>query len=181
MKAIFLFAFLTASCIAYAQPHKVFIETALRFTGDAEMAFIGPSFSVGPGIQLGKQFSVSSNYTFFRSSYTDDGQKATFQTNTIDLVTQYQFHQIFHPNRGFYVGAGLAWQTRKQTPENITQRTSYWTGAYTVGYRFPVKINKLERSLSVDVKGIGPYTEKDGVNLYTEVLTQFMIGLKLRL
>jgi len=106
MKAILLFVFLIASCVAYAQPHKVFIETALRFTGDAEMAFIGPSFSVGPGVQLGKQFSVSSNYTFFRSSYTDDGQKATFQTNTIDLITQYQFHQIFHPNLGFYVGAG---------------------------------------------------------------------------
>jgi hypothetical protein len=178
---ITLIIILISFSLSYSQTKKLFIESAIRFTGDAEMAFVGPSFSIGPGVHLGDRWSVSSTYTYFRSSYTDDGAKATFQTHSIDLIPNFHFREVFNTSRGIYIGAGIAWQQRRQTPEsNMTEKPDYWTGAFNLGYRFPIKINDYERSLSIDLKAYGPYKEVDGINTYTEVLTQFMFGIRFR-
>jgi hypothetical protein len=164
-----------------AQTAKPFLESALYFSGDAEMAFIGPAFSIGPGVSLGKRWSASASYTYFGTHYTDGGQKEIFRTHTIDITPNFHFREIFNPSRGLYIGMGIGWQQRRQTPENnMPQRPSYWTGVYNLGYRFPVKINGAERSLSIDWNATGPYKEKDATGAYLEVFTQFMMGLRLR-
>ena len=158
---------------------KWFLETAIRFTGDAEMVFIGPSVGVGVGVNLGKRLSVSTSYTFFKSSLSNPDE--TFRTHTIDLISNFHFQNVFNPAKGLYVGVGPALQFRKQELEELmVERPTYWTAVFNVGYRFPVTLNKKPRSLSVDLKATGPYSEKHPQGEYVEALTQFMVGVRLR-
>lgn len=174
-----LTAFINTTC--FSQHTKFFIESAIRFTGDAEMAFIGPSFSAGPGVQIGNHLSISSTYTFFYDSYSSGSDKETFRTHTIDLLPIYHFNELDKSLRGFYMGIGLAWQNRKMTPESIMiERPSYITAVFNLGYQWPVKMNKIERGLALEWKAIGPYKETYDNGGYLEQFTQFMIGVRLR-
>jgi hypothetical protein len=164
-----------------SQVSQLFIESAIRFTGDAEMAFIGPSFSVGPGIRLGNHFTISSTYTFFYDSYSDGGDQETFRAHTIDLLPIYHVGEINKSLRGFYLGMGLAWQNRKQTPESLMiEKPSYLTAVFNIGYQFPIKLNEKERGLAIEWKATGPYRETSDTDQYLEQFTQFMIGLRFR-
>lgn len=156
-----------------------FLEAAVRFTGDAEMAFIGPSFSLGTGVSTGKKWSFTSSYTFFASRYRSEEYVEKFSTHTIDLLANRNFLNVFNPAKGWYLGAGIAWQARKASPDELDiEKGNYFTAAFNAGYYFPITIRKKLRTLSIDWKAFGPYTEPG--EHYTEVFTQFMIGLKLR-
>jgi hypothetical protein len=166
---------------ANSQGSKFFIESAIRFTGDAEMAFIGPSFSIGPGIRLGNHFTLSSTYTFFYDTYSDGDDKETFRAHTIDLLPIYHVGEINKTLRGFYLGMGLAWQNRKQTPKSLMiEKPSYLTAVFNLGYQFPIKLNEKERGLAIEWKATGPYRETSDTDQYLEQFTQFMIGLRFR-
>lgn len=177
---IFLLFFNLATIKIVAQPKpKWFLESAIRLTGDAEMVFIGPSFGVGAGVELDQRWSLSMSYTFFNSRLSNPDE--LFRTHTIDLTTNIHFRNVFTPLKGFYFGPGIARQFRKQTPEsNAPERHSYWAAVFNAGYFFPIIINKKPRSLAVDIKAIGPYIQSDSGSAYTEILTQLMLGLRLR-
>lgn len=58
-------------------------------------------------------------------------------THTVDLTPIFQFQSLFRKGRCFYIGAGPAWQYRRQTPEELmVERSRYWLAAFNLGYRF---------------------------------------------
>ena len=182
MKKVFFIMAVTTLLFdkAAAQQNRIwFLESAVRFTGDAEMVFLGPSLSAGAGVALGKHFSVSTSYTFFYAQLKHPF--ASFRTHTIDFVPNFHFRNPFNPAKGFYFGAGITRQFRKQTPlELMIKNSAYWAAAFNVGYRFPLMLNHKQKSLSIDLKTIGPYSEKSNGGNYTEIFTQVMIGIRFR-
>jgi len=181
-KSIFTFILVATLTISgKCQETQLFIESAVRFTGDAEMVFIGPSFSIGPGIRIGKQFTLSATYTFFYDSYSDSNDNETLRMHTLDLLPLYHFNEITKSPRGFYAGIGLAWQNRKLTPESLMiERPSYVTAVFNIGYQFPIKINEKQSGLAIEWKATGPYKELSDTERYVEQFTQFMIGVRFR-
>jgi hypothetical protein len=151
-----------------------FFESALRLAGDAEMAFVGPALSMGGGVLLNRRWSFSTSYTFFRDTYRHDGGQEYFRNHTIDFVPVFHFRSPFDMGKGFFIGAGLCWQSRRAS--HVLLRPEYVTGAYTLGYQFPVEINSRMRSLAIDWRGFGPYREAWSA----EVFTQFMLGVRFR-
>lgn len=161
--------------------HKIkgFADLAVRFTGDAEMALIGPNLSFGGGISV-HRWTFSSTYNFFFYNYRDGDYREGYRYHTLDLMIHYYLYDLFDPRKGFYFGAGLAWQNRHAFPETLeVNRPNYFTGAYAVGYRLPATIRKKSRTLAIDLKAFGPYHEESSSGSYTEAFTQLMIGLRL--
>jgi hypothetical protein len=158
------------------QDKKFFFEAALRLATDAELVFVGPALSAGAGINLGEYLSVSTCYTFY---YARISGSETFMTHTVDLTPVFSFQNPFDKNQGLYFGLGMAWQYRRQTPEEMmVERPRYWLGTFNLGYRFRPTLAGKERALAVDLKVYGPYKEEPD---YMEVLTQLMLGIRLRL
>jgi len=181
MKVVILALTVFVNTACFSQDTRFFIESAIRFTGDAEMAFVGPSISAGPGVEIGNHLSISSTYTFFYDSFSSGNDKETFRTHTIDLLPIYHFNEIDKSPRGFYMGMGLAWQNRKMTPESLMiEKPSYITAVFNIGYQFPVNLKEKERGLAIEWKATGPYKENSDTDKYLEQFTQFMIGLRFR-
>jgi hypothetical protein len=158
-----------------------FIEGAIHFSGDAEMGFIAPAFGVAGGIELQNRWSASLGYTYFGDTYREEDYTETIRLHTFALLVNHQFQNPFNKHKGFYVGLGPAVQFRKQSPpELMTDKSYYWCGAFTLGHRFPVTVRGKVRSLSIDWRAFGPYTERSDQGDYVEVFTQFMIGLRFR-
>lgn len=176
MKNVWFLVGLTVAGQLAAQNNRFFAETALRLSADAEMVFIGPALAAGAGVNLGKYLSASASYTFY---YSRISGPETLVTHTLDLLPVFQFQSPFHKNKGIYLGAGPAWQHRKQSPEMVS-RSAYRLAAFTIGYRFPLAAFGKPRVAAIDLKGFGPYTERDVNGTYTEVLTQVMLGMRLR-
>jgi hypothetical protein len=175
-----LLAFSIICFAASAQQKKLFAEAAIRLSGDAELAFVGPAFSAGGGVNLGKRFSFAASYTFFAARFRDDAGRQTFKTNTLDLVGLYHFQNVFNPAKGFYAGGGAGIQSRKTSETFVIQQNSYTVAVFNIGYRFPVLVHGKKRSLSIDAKAMGPYIEHLADGDYVEVLTQLMIGVRFR-
>jgi hypothetical protein len=170
----FLVLFLIAGTAWAQSPKKWFLEGGAHLSADAELALVAPALSLGAAFKATEHLYLTSSYTFF---YARASGYETFRTHTLDALVQYQFQNIFHPSKGFYLGLGAARQFRHQTPEEMqVQNTRYWTGVFNLGYRFPIQLGQTERSLAVDLKTFGPYAETN----YTEALTQLMLGIKLR-
>jgi hypothetical protein len=178
IQSLLFVTLLALSLTSSAQQKRLSLETAVYLGTDAEGVFIGPALSAGLGFALVQQVIVSTNYTFY---YSKISGPETFMTHTLDALITYQFQNMFNPKKGFFIGAGPAWQYRRQTPEIYApERTSYWLGACSIGYRFPVKENKTISHLGVELKGFGPYIEKDPAGDYVEGLTQLMLGIRFR-
>jgi hypothetical protein len=176
---IVLLCFIANACLA--QPKRFFTEAAIRFTGDAELAFVGPSVGVGTGLRFGEYVAISTNYTFFHAAYTSNGQRSTFTTHTLDVMAAYQFKEIFNPARGLYLGTGVGCQFRRNTPAiEALKKPVYLVAILNVGYRFPITLNKKPYQLAIELKGMGPYQEKHSEGQYLELLTQTMAGVSLR-
>jgi outer membrane receptor for ferric coprogen and ferric-rhodotorulic acid len=163
------------------QKQKWFLEAAIRATGDAEMYFIGSSWSAGVGGHVAKKWTVSAAYTYFSLGKTKPGMpQQKYQTHTVDVLANYNFMNLFKSNKGWYAGGGVAWQSRYeeyfQSADFIHERKRYFTSVYNVGYRFPITLNGKPRSISVDLKATGGYREEN----YWEVLTQVMMGVRFR-
>jgi len=182
----FFFAFiLLCSLSAQGQSGKWFAEAAIHATGDAELYFIAPSWSLGGGRYIGKQWSVSSNYNYFsRSIFKSSEPKQTYQSQTVSVLLNFNFLGVLKPERGMYLGVGGAWQNRKEklvsNNQPIEERKEYFTGVYNLGYRFPVVIRERTRSLAVDLKATGGYKENSDTDAYQEILTQVMLGIRFR-
>lgn len=178
MRSIYLLLALAAAAQTFGQDKKLFFETALRLGTDAEMVFIGPAISAGAGINLGDYVSVSTSYTFY---YSRISGPETFLTHTVDLVPVFQFQNPFRKGHGLYIGVGPAWQYRKQTPEELmVEDPRYWLAAFNLGYRFTPTLFSQEWALAIDLKGFGPYQQDEPDGQYIEVLTQLMLGIRLR-
>jgi len=174
-RSVLVFLLATGAGHAACQKKAVgFFESAVRFTTDAEMAFVGPSWSLGGGAQVNKHWSFSVGYTFFRDRYSQGGYEEFFRIHTVDFLPVFHFLNPFDSRKGFFVGAGLCWQSRKAT-YNI-ENPQHFAGSYTLGYQFPVMVGSRAASLAVDWKGFGPYREQRSI----EILTQFMLGVRLR-
>lgn len=174
------------------QNRKWFVETAIWFTGDAELFFIGPSLGLGVGKHVGKNWSVSTSYTWFsRQIDHAHGYYDKYRTHTFDLTSNYKLRNIFKPDAGLYVGGGVGVQARNEvcfapehfaeTPDGIvaTNRTTA-VAVLNMGYQFPIHINGKPRSLSIDLKATGPYVEQSVQGNYVEILTQLMFGVRFR-
>lgn len=154
---------------------SIYRDVALRFAGDAEMAFIGPAASLGGGIEV-NNWTFGLSYTYFVSNYRVIDHRLTFQMHTADVMIHYRFPALLNPDKGFFLGAGICWQYRLESVSSVPfEISNYPTGAYTLGYRFPVNKNKNKQILAAEWKAFGPLSE---VN-YLEVFTQFMIGVRL--
>jgi hypothetical protein len=164
---------------ACGQDKKFFFEAALRLGTDAELVFVGPALSAGAGINLGDYLSVSTSYTFY---YARISGPETFMTHTVDLTPVFSFQNPFDKNRSIYFGLGPAWQYRRQTPEeSMVEKSRYWLGSFNLGYRFQTTLAGKQRNLAIDLKAFGPYKEKKPHDAYyLEVLTQLMLGVRLR-
>lgn len=155
---------------------EFFAESAIRLTTDAEGTMVAPSISLGAGMHLGRRWAFTSAYTYFGARYTDENFSEKLRIHTLDLLAHFYFHNLLNPAAGFYIGTGYAVQRRHTLPEEpTTTRKVHGTGAFTVGYRFPVIMNKKQRTLAIDCKAYGPYSEPG----YLEVLTQLMLGIRL--
>jgi hypothetical protein len=178
---------ITCNEVHAQQNQKWFLETAIRFTGDAEMFFIGPSVGLGVGKHVGKNWSFSTSYTWFSRQVDEaDGYYDKYRTHTIDVTSNYMLRNIFNPNRGFYVGGGIGVQARKEvcfafehfsdTPDGIMEiNETFVVGVLNTGYQFPILMKGKLRSLAIDLKATGPYTID-----YTESVTQLMLGIRFR-
>ncbi len=179
---VFSFVFAISPFVATAQEKgEWFFESAVRLTGDAEMYFIGPSWNAGAGRSVGKKWTMSTSYTYFSCSRALPGMpKEKYKTNTLDLILNFNFLSLFKDRQGWYAGGGVAWQSRYEiffiNNTYLSESKDYFTSAYNVGYRFPVKIKGKPRSLSIDIKATGAYREKTSI----EILTQVMMGVRLR-
>ncbi len=178
MKSTYFLVAIAVATTTYGQEKKFFFETALRLSTDAEIVFIGPTLSAGAGINLGDYVSVSTSYTFY---YSRIKGPETFMTHTVDLTTLFQFQSLFHKGQGFYIGMGPAWQYRRQSPEELmVEKPRYWLASFNLGYRFTPTVGGKKQALALDLKGFGPYIENDHAGQYVEVLTQLMLGVRLR-
>jgi hypothetical protein len=154
--------------IANAQKKETFFYDANLYAA-VDGWLVGPSVGISVGTRLAPEFSIIGSYNLFYSHGFRYNQNDF--TNSFDISFSFQLLKEHTSIRGVYVGGGVAYQFRffefEHTYYNLI------TGAYHVGYGFPVKWNGKTRFMGIELKAYGP--NQDGATL-----SQLMLGARLR-
>jgi hypothetical protein len=157
---------------------------------DAEGFYFGPSFSGGLVQPLTKKISVTGFVHYFKARVNDEGDLGAFDKGTFRLISFVVMPELKFGrkvNKGFFIGAGIAYQLRKQNyaSESFTtiEDKAMFLPAVKLGWRFPLP--EAKSYLSFELFGTGPYSYEESYNLvsdnsYTmEALTQLSAGFRL--
>jgi hypothetical protein len=150
---------------------------------DGGAYFIAPSLMVGADYLLRDKFSACSYFHAFKGRLYDvypNGSidQGKYQSYLLAILLQRHLSQSI--KKGMFLAGGAAMQRtiNDYIIDNVAgvEKRMILVGALRVGYKFPIK----QKSLTVELNGVGPYIGKVGPppdNAQTiEVLTQLSLG-----
>lgn len=141
---------------------SLYARTNLQLAMDAEGYWVGPQAGVGVGIKWPGGLGIVSEYYGFRDKVDviEYGwfEKGYFRQKTLALMGSYSFGKS--KDKGLYLMAGLAYQSRKsefETPSgDCPYNMEFFTPAFEFGRRWPVSKNGY--GISASIKFTGPFT-----------------------
>jgi hypothetical protein len=196
----FLLAFIFVSSNVNAQG-RLYARTNLQLATDAEVFWAGPQVGVGLGVKWPSGLGLVSEYYGFRDKVDKSGygwfQKGYFRQKTLAVMGSYSFGKS--KEKGFYLMAGMAFQSRRSEFENefglCPYNMDYFTPAFEFGRRWPVSKNGYGIAASIKFTGPISYDSEPHIELIDipesneqypyyvgnsstlEILTQLSIGV----
>ncbi|GAA4384456.1 hypothetical protein [Hymenobacter koreensis] len=181
MKRLLLLSVFLLPVTASAQ-HKLRPYAGLHASGDAQMYYLGPSGQIGADYRINHSFGLTTYIHYFRRRIDRTEANNGFEKGRFDCLTGAVLAQVHlgqKPERGLFVGAGIAAQRWEDKFES--DWTSGWhtirrnvLPAIRFGYAFPVG----QHHLTAELNATGPYQERTAQGSYTELITQLSIGTR---
>jgi hypothetical protein len=157
---------------------KLFFDAALYASMDAEGVYFAPTLKASAGYRIKPKISITAFAHYFRAGLNNKNETGAFRLTTTGALGIFHLGKI--NTQGMYAGIGLCHQFLKDNYTSstvvINDKRNYFTAAYGLGYLFKSGAGKIK--FAVELFATGPYTEKDNMSSYTEILTQLSLGGK---
>lgn len=185
IKALSIILLLGPICASQSRLHPYL---GLHVSGDAQLYYVGPSFSVGTDVTLTNTFSLTGYIHYFPKNVDKTYSNGDFARGRYRSTTAALLGEIFlgkTPEKGMFVAAGVSVQHTKDDFKSswttLDQERTIVIPALRVGYMFPISAQK---KLALELNATGPYAYKSEDNGYIihslEVLTQLSLGSRIR-